>query len=120
MHFFDIKTAEKALQFGAKKCKTMLVGKNIEEIHRTKLCVDQWPKEHKKQKNSEETHLEETFIGNVEMGQCDDQKYLDFTISSSDNNMASSILYYNLKENELRAREKIEDSDMRQLLGTTK
>ena len=165
--FFNIKTAEKALQFGAKKCKTMLVAKNIEEIHRNKLFVDQWSIEHKKQKNSEETYLEETFIGKVEMGQCDDQKYLGFTISNSDNNMTnmrnarnksfgtiksilnklrdlklrkyhfecgmiflnimlrSSILYgsetyYNLKENELRALERIEESYMRQLLGTTK
>ena len=32
--FFNVKTAEKTLQFGSKKCKTMIVGKNIEEIHR--------------------------------------------------------------------------------------
>ena len=101
------------------------------------------------------------------MEQCNEQKYLGFVISNSDNNMAninnvrkksfgtirtildklkalnlrkyyfecgilflnlmlrSSILYgsesyYNLKENELRALERIEESYMRQLVGTTK
>ena len=34
--FFNVKTAEKALQFGVKKCKTMLAGKSIEEIHKNK------------------------------------------------------------------------------------
>ena len=44
---FNVRTAEKTFQFGAKKCKTMLVGKNIESIHRNKLKVDQWSFEHK-------------------------------------------------------------------------
>ena len=106
-------------------------------------------------------------MGKVEMEQCNEQKYLGFVISNSDNNMAniknvknksfgtirtileklkalnlrkyyfecgilflnlmlrSSILYgsesyYNLKENELRTLERIEESYMRQLVGTTK
>ena len=165
--FFNVKTAQKALQFGVKKCKTMLVGKSIEEIHNNKLSVDQWSVKHKQKNNSKETYLEETFIGKVDMGQCEEQKYLGFTISNSNNNMAniknvrnksfgtiksifnklkelklrkyyfecgmiflnimlrSSILYgsetyYDLKENELRALERIEESYMRQLLGTTK
>ena len=29
---FNTRTAEKTLQFGAKKCKTMLVGRNVETI----------------------------------------------------------------------------------------
>ena len=106
-------------------------------------------------------------MGKVEIGQCDEQKYLGFIISNKDNNMAnirsirnksygkirtifskmnslnlrkyyfesgiiflnailrSSILYgsetyYNLKEGELRALERIEESFMRQLLKTGK
>ena len=129
--------------------------------------MDQWSVKHKQKNNSKETYLEETFIGKVDMGQCEEQKYLGFTISNSNNNMAniknvrnksfgtiksifnklkelksrkyyfecgmiflnimlrSSILYgsetyYDLKENELRALERIEESYMRQLLGTTK
>ena len=30
--FFNVKTAEKSLQFGVKKCKTMLIGKNLENV----------------------------------------------------------------------------------------
>ena len=143
----------------------MLVGENIESIHRSKFFVDQWSVEHLQENNSEETCLKETFIGKIEMGQCDEQKYLGFVISNSNNNMAniksvrnksfgiirtifeklkalnlrkyyfecgmiflnvmlrSSILYgsetyYNLKENELRTLERIEENFMRQLLGT--
>ena len=55
--YFNVKTAEKTLQFGVKKCKTILVGKNIEEIHRNKLSVDQWSVDYEKEKCSEETHL---------------------------------------------------------------
>ena len=127
--------------------------------------MDQWSVEHLQENNSEETCLKETFIGKIEMGQCDEQKYLGFVISNSNNNMAniksvrnksfgiirtifeklkalnlrkyyfecgmiflnvmlrSSILYgsetyYNLKENELRTLERIEENFMRQLLGT--
>ena len=143
------------------------VGKSIEEIHQNKLSVDQWSVDYEKEKCSEETHLRESYIGKVDMEQCDEQKYLGFTISNADNNMAniksvrnksygaikaifsklkdlklrkyhfecgmiflnimlrSSILYgsetyYNSKENELRALERIEENYMRQLLGSTR
>ena len=159
---FNVRTAEKTLQFGAIKCKSMLVGKKVENIHRNRLEVDQWSVEHQ-----EDGKFLETFLGKVQMGQCDQQKYLGFVISNSGNNMAnirsvrnksfgiirtileklkglnlrkyyfecgilflnlmlrSSILYgseayYNLRENELRTLERIEESYMRQLIGTTK
>ena len=160
--FFNVKTAEKTLQFGTKKCKTMVVGKNVESIHFSKLSVDQWKVEHKEDDNSVET-----FMGKVEIDHCEEKKYLGFIISNSDDNMAnirnirnrsygavrtifqklnslnlrkyyfecgmiflkvmlrSSILYgsetyYNLKEGEIRALERIEEGFMRQLLKTTK
>ena len=165
--FFNVRTAEKTLQFGAKKCKTMLIGKNTELIHQSKLSVDQWSVEHVEDRRTGDTQLVETYVGRVDMGQCDEQRYLGFVISNSDNNMAniisikkksigtiraifnklnklnlrkyyfecgmiflnvmlrSSILYasecyYNLKENELRNLERIEESFMRQLLKTKK
>ena len=40
--FINVKTAEKRLQFGTKKCKSMLVGKNTENIIKTELLVDNW------------------------------------------------------------------------------
>ena len=52
--FFNVRTAEKTLQFGAKKCKTMLVGKTIESIHRSKLTVDQWTVEYKSHNSIQE------------------------------------------------------------------
>ena len=40
--FMNVKTAEKCLQFGAKKCKSMLVGENLDNVINTTLCVDKW------------------------------------------------------------------------------
>ena len=163
---FNTRTAEKTLQFGAKKCKSMLVGRNVESIHKSKLSVDQWEVK-REDDSSGETHTVESYMGKVEISQCDEKKYFGFIISNSDNNMAnirsirnksygtirtiftklnglnlrkyyfesgmiflnvmlrSSILYgsetyYDLKEGELRALERIEESFMRQLLNTAK
>ena len=38
----NIKTAEKRLQFGADKYKTMLIGKNVKNCLNTELTVDSW------------------------------------------------------------------------------
>ena len=165
--FINVKTAEKSLQFGVKKCKTMMVGKNLENVLNSSLCVDKWTVEHIEDKKTGDTELVETYSGQVEIGKCKEQKYLGFILSSSGDNMAnirsirnksigiirqiftklnslnlqkyyfecgllfmnvmlrSSILYacetyYNLKENEIRQIERIEESFMRQLLKTTK
>ena len=40
--FINVKTTEKNLQFGTKKCKSLLVGKNTENVTNTKLMVDNW------------------------------------------------------------------------------
>ena len=45
--FINIKTAEKGLQFGVKKCTTMLVGKSKENLLNSKLYVDKWEVEHR-------------------------------------------------------------------------
>ena len=44
--FFNVKTAEKGLQFGVKKCKSMLIGKNLENVLDSPLQVDKWSVEH--------------------------------------------------------------------------
>ena len=46
----NTKTAEKGLQFGALKCKMMVIGKSSEEIHKNHLEVDKWERK-KKNKN---------------------------------------------------------------------
>ena len=86
---FNIKTAEKGLQFGVKKCKTLLVGKNIENIHKTPLTVDSWSVQHLEEKTTENSTLIEKYEGQVEIGFCEEQKYLGFVISSTGDNMAN-------------------------------
>ena len=84
--FINTKTAEKSLQFGVKKCKTMLVGEDFGNILNHSLSVDKWSVE---VKTTGDTELVETFIGQVEIGKCTEQKYLGFVISSSGNNLAN-------------------------------
>ena len=84
-----IKTAEKSLQFGVKKCKTMLVGEDFGNILNHSLSVDKWSVEHREVKTTGDTELVETFIGQVEIGKCTEQRYLGFIISNSGNNMAN-------------------------------
>ena len=164
--FLNLKTAEKCLQFGPSKCKTMLVGKNTDNIINTKLFVDKWEVKHDEADTGEEM-LVETYIGKVPIEETEEQRYLGFVLSSTGNNMAninsmkkksngiirkifsklenlklqkyyvecaiifmkvmlrSSILYacetyYNLKENEIRSIEMIEERFLRELFNTGK
>ena len=142
-----------------KKCKSMLIGKNTEHILNSPLSVDKWDVEHRVEKTTGDTALVETYTGQVEIGQCTEQKYLGFILSSTGDNLVnirsirnksngtirkiftkleslclqkyyfetgilfmnimwrSSILcgwesYYNLKENEIRQLERIEEHFM--------
>ena len=74
--FINIKSAEKTLQFGQKKCKTMLVGKNSEEIISNELLVDDWIVDYTENKETGETEIVETFNGQVPMSKTGEQKYL--------------------------------------------
>ena len=38
----NVKTAEKRLKFGVKKCNSMLISKNPEHVVNTPLSVDKW------------------------------------------------------------------------------
>ena len=87
--FFNIKTAEKGLQFGIKKCKSMLIGKNTETAINSKLLVDKWSVEHREDVQTGETELYEEYCGQVEIGQTNEQKYLGFVISHLGDNMAN-------------------------------
>ena len=51
--FMNIKTAEKGVQFGIKKCKSMLIGKNTENVLDSNLSVDRWTVEHRENKGLE-------------------------------------------------------------------
>ena len=87
--FLNIKTAEKRLKFGEKKCKSMLVGKKLENVVDSNLLVDSWKVEHRDNIETGETDLIETFSGQIEIGKCKEQKYLGFILSSSGNNMVN-------------------------------
>ena len=87
--FLNVKTAEKNLQFGIKKCKSMLVGKNTKNVLNSSLCVDKWTVEHVEDKTTGDTELVEHYAGQVEIEKCTEQKYLGFIISASGDNMAN-------------------------------
>ena len=87
--FMNVKTAEKGLQFGATKCKSMLVGKNTENVLNSELSVDSWKVEHQENILTGEADLVETFQGQIPIDKIDQQKYLGFVISSKGNNMVN-------------------------------
>ena len=80
--FMNIKTAEKGLQFGIKKCKSMLIGKNLENVLDSNLSVESWTVKCRENIETEDTDLVETYSGQIEMGKCKEQKYLGFILSN--------------------------------------
>ena len=58
--FMNIKTAEKGLQFGSKKCRIMVVGNNLENVPTSNLFVDTWSVQHKENRNTGDTKLVES------------------------------------------------------------
>ena len=85
--FINIKTAEKSLQFGVRKCRSMLVGNDTGDIFNYNLAVDNWNTEYIENEKSGEIEMTEEYTGKVEVGKVTEQKYLGFTISSTGNNM---------------------------------
>ena len=83
----NVKTAEKRLQFGVKKCKSMYIGKNVEDVLNNHLVVDKWTTEHKANSENSEYDLVETYDGTIAIDKTDQQKYLGFMLSSKGDNM---------------------------------
>ena len=59
--FMNVKTAEKYLRFGEKKCKSMLIGKNTTDVINSSLYVDKWTVEHRDNVETGDTDLVESF-----------------------------------------------------------
>ena len=215
----NVKTAEKRLQFGVSKCKSMVIGNDKNQVINNPITVDKWKVEfpdviedcldcdkiektrngskkhsykehvhkqftcqtcgfqelskrelmtHVNEKHVENNeHIVESYDGVFEMDNTGQQKYLGFILSNKGDNMKnigemrkrsvwiinnifnkikslnlrkyyfecsmlflnvllrSSILYaaetyYNMKENEIRALERIEEHFIRKLLNTTR
>ena len=63
--FINVKTAEKSLQFGTTKCKSMLVGKDTESVVNSELLVDNWTVKYMENKDTGEDDLIESYDGMV-------------------------------------------------------
>ena len=87
--FINVKTAEKSLQFGPTKCKSMLVGKDTENVLNEALQVDSWDLKYEDDVNTGKLNLVEKYCGLTEIGQTEEQTYLGFVISSKGENMAN-------------------------------
>ena len=85
----NVKTAEKCLQFGVSKCKSMFIGKKKEHFLDRELFVDKWKVEYKDNLETNEEELVETYEGLTPIGRTSEQKYLGFVISANGDNMAN-------------------------------
>ena len=85
---FNVKTAEKRLQFGEKKCKSMLISTKNEVLN-SPLMVDKWAVTHVENPASGDSDLVDTYEGLVEMEKTTTYKYLGFMISSRGDNLVN-------------------------------
>ena len=87
--FINLKTAEKSLQFGAKKCKSMLICKDgVSDVYNN-LMVDSWETFYEENKKNGQIKLIENFSGLTKIEKTQTQTYLGFVISNTGNNMAN-------------------------------
>ena len=85
----NVKTAEKRLQFGPTKCKTMLIGKDTTNVLNSELFVDCWKVEHGEVSEPGGEDLIEIYEGPIPIEKTEQQKYLGFVLSCSGNNMTN-------------------------------
>ena len=87
--FMNVKSAEKTLQFGPSKCKSMLIGKDTQNVINGDLEVDNWKVEYVDNFDTGEVDLVETYFGKIPISKTEEEKYLGFVLSSKGNNMAN-------------------------------
>ena len=87
--FINIKTAEKKLQFGPTKCKSMPVGKNVQNVINSDLFVDEWSVKYEENIQTGEAELVEQYCGPTIIEEITEQKYLGFVLSNTGDNMAN-------------------------------
>ena len=85
----NVKTAEKTLQFGALKCKSMIVGKKLDCVVNNPLQVDNWIVEYQDNCKTGEADLVESYGGKVNIGKAEEYTYLGFVVSSTGDNLAN-------------------------------
>ena len=86
--FFNEKTAEKALEFGEGKCKSILVGTNIKKYHQLQIDGKQWTVEYEESEQTGKYKLSEKNLGATDIMKTKEQKYPGFVLSSTGDNMA--------------------------------
>ena len=82
------KLLKKTLQFGAGKCKSMLIGKKTDHLINCDLLVDEWTVEYKENTVTGDADLYEYYSGQVPIWNTVEETYLGFVISSTGDNMA--------------------------------
>ena len=87
--FINTKTAEKTLQFGPSKCKTMFVGKASSTVLNSDLYVDSWTVSYQDNRETGDLELLEVYNGPVIMEKTTSQKYLGFVLSCTGDNMVN-------------------------------
>ena len=87
--FINQKTAEKTLQFGVTKCKSMLICKDSTGVLECDLMVDSWEASYEEDENTGVLSLKEKYNGLTKIEKTDKHTYLGFVISSSGDNMAN-------------------------------
>ena len=78
--FINVKTAEKTLQFGPSKCKSMLIGKPSKFALNPDLHVDSWTVSYQDNLETGDLDLIESYNGQVIMEKTTSQKYLFFCL----------------------------------------
>jgi hypothetical protein len=81
--FINIKTAEKGLQFGPTKCKSMIVGKDISTVINSNIMVDKWSVSYTENVTTGKDDLKEIYCGLTEVEKTANQKYLGFVLSNT-------------------------------------
>ena len=85
--FVNVKTADKDLQFGPEKCKTMVVSKkNVHSFQNPDLEVDAWHLKHEPNGN-----MIEEFIGKVKIDNEKSLLYLGHVLTKDGNNMPNIL-----------------------------
>ena len=87
MSNIQFKTNGKKLQFGTSKCKKLHIGKNHEEYKCLPLYVDSWERLEEKDKDTGEIELKDVCVGEEQMEEKDDEKYLGDIVSKDGRNI---------------------------------
>ena len=93
----NLKSAEKGLQFGTSKCKTMIIGKKVDIVRNNTIYVDGWKKDYIENEANSEIEMKEKYVGKIAKEDVQKQKYLGFVISSKGDNLE------NIKEMEKKS-----------------